>query len=468
MPNGRVQRIDQDRGTAYIARQGRLYPAPLSELETKARVPGARVLFSVIRSSGEESASDVKLRAGTRTGRRQRRFGDLTGAKHPGAKVATTASELFGIDVTTQPTRVAQAWAQAVTDSDTDGATSLYLPDAVVHTPADEAEGRGAIRRLLSSTDFADLDLESAQVNGYDRAIRLTAGKPEAPFTTWFVIEQGAIAEQWIGCEPSQSIEYTASQPIHVVVGDRIDPAGAAYAEKRLIEVAERVDRQLLFGRIKLRRVHNRDRNHLISAEATLEWPHLLIRAHAASSTMTEAVDLVSRRLHSRLEHAKRHPRALPKSERLPEGLNAAERSDVFSDTSRSQGVERELVRHKSFAPEDMTVDEAAWDMALLDYDFFLFVDLATGQDTLLERAAGGDLTLRNVTGEFGQAPSTVNDIEIIERVAGPKPVSTAMDYLDQSDDSRLFFLNTATNRANVIYRRHDGHFGLITPPVDE
>ena len=67
------------------------------------------------------------------------------------------------------------------------------------------------------------------------------------------------------------------------------------------------------------------------------------------------------------------------------------------------------MIRHKSYAPGRLTPDEAAADAELLDYDFHLFTEKSTGQDS-------------------------------------------------------VFFVNAETGRGNVIYRRYDGHYGLITP----
>jgi Sigma 54 modulation/S30EA ribosomal protein C terminus len=39
-----------------------------------------------------------------------------------------------------------------------------------------------------------------------------------------------------------------------------------------------------------------------------------------------------------------------------------------------------------------------------------------------------------------------------------------ALGVLDHSDAPFVFFANTDTGRGNVLYRRHDGHYGLITP----
>ena len=55
---------------------------------------------------------------------------------------------------------------------------------------------------------------------------------------------------------------------------------------------------------------------------------------------------------------------------------------------------EREVVAHKSFAIDRATLDEAAFDMEVLDYDFFLFTDADDGRDKVVHRDADGEVHL--------------------------------------------------------------------------
>ena len=126
------------------------------------------------------------------------------------------------------------------------------------------------------------------------------------------------------------------------------------------------------------------------------------------------------------------------------------------------------MVRHKSFAADELTIDEAAWDMAMLDYDFFLFVELESGQDTLITRSDDGSLVVHWLDPEGAAGIDTAPDHE---RAPAPPPelaVSQAIELLNGSGSPLLFFRNSTSGRANVIYRRYDGHYGLITPPTDD
>jgi len=45
-----------------------------------------------------------------------------------------------------------------------------------------------------------------------------------------------------------------------------------------------------------------------------------------------------------------------------------------------------------------------------------------------------------------------------------PMDVEEAVMQIDLTDDSFLVFTNARTERVNVLYRRNDGHYGLIQP----
>ncbi|MCP5028142.1 MAG: hypothetical protein GY929_17840 [Actinomycetia bacterium] len=123
---------------------------------------------------------------------------------------------------------------------------------------------------------------------------------------------------------------------------------------------------------------------------------------------------------------------------------------------------EREVVRHKSFTPDEVTVEEAAWDLSLLDYDFYLFVELSTGADCLLEHSADDELIMYSlaVATDEPLLPSGVLRSITIPPTLRP---SEAISLLDESGQRFVFFRNALTERGNVVYRRVDGHYGLIT-----
>src|SRR5512135_1857947 len=75
---------------------------------------------------------------------------------------------------------------------------------------------------------------------------------------------------------------------------------------------------------------------------------------------------------------------------------------------------ERLLVRRKTWTAEALTPEEAEFDLAQLDYDFYLFRDLRTGWDALIERTGSGIPRL-TYAGTPTVSTSTVE--EVIERL---------------------------------------------------
>ncbi|MGI9594702.1 MAG: sigma 54 modulation/S30EA ribosomal C-terminal domain-containing protein [Acidimicrobiales bacterium] len=473
MPAGRVQRIDEDKKTVYIVRNGRTLAAPLSEVETRARIPSARVWFDLVRDGGTETAAGVRLRTGTRTNRRHRRFGDLTGAARPGAKVQTAASRNYGVDVTTQPFRVAEAWLDALRRQDIDGATSLYLPEATIHTESGAAVGHARIRAALDRLPLVDVEEDPVEISGVDRYVRIECQVGEEDHVTYLVTDRGSIAEQWIDIEPDEPLDgddqSDDGHATEVVRRGQVPDRAVDYATEKLSHLADHTGQPLRSTRVKLTKAENPAFDRPAMAEASLEFEHSMVRARGNAETFLEAIDLVVARLGARIEHQRDRQRHQPtRLEPLPGTWrhgNLARPTTPFFDRPVD---EREIVRHKSFAPDDMTVDEAAWDMALLDYDFFLFVDAATDQDSLLEQGEDGALILHRLGDAEAIPPSTVNEVQPAKTSPPDLAVSEAIGLLDASGEHLQFFINRVTGRGNVVYRRFDGHYGLITPADED
>lgn len=466
MPNGRVMRIDEERQCAYVVRSGRSYEAPLSEVERAARVPGARVRYRLRRSDGIEQAEQVTLRTGTRTNKRQRRFGDLTGARQPGTNVPTSGQKAYGIDVATQPFRVAEAWLSAMSEHDFDAATSLYLPGAALDIAGESNVGRGRIRSGLEASSWAGVNLDRIEIHGSDRYVRADRFDLDEGDQTYFTIGYGQIIEQWIDSEPEQDAPEASTPTRQILTKGEVSTADHAYAEKRLDHLIESQSPTPSFVRMKLDQTSNRSGDTPARAEITLDVDGSVVRAHAAAMTMTEGIDLVVKRVQKNL--GRRHTRNLRQPTTPTDGswrhdYLPAIRTGHFERPPE----EREIVRHKSFAADETSVDEAAWDMSLLDYDFFLFVELSTGKDCLLERRDQGELHLHVLHQDGDPPPPTLDDVPTVQEPTPTLRPSEAIQLLDGADWPFLFFLNPTTGRGNVIYRRYDGHYGLITPPAE-
>jgi hypothetical protein len=120
-------------------------------------------------------------------------------------------------------------------------------------------------------------------------------------------------------------------------------------------------------------------------------------------------------------------------------------------------------MRHKSYAPVHETPEEAATEAEMLDYDFHLFREKSTDEDSVIYRTADGyRLALaRRRTRRLGPVDPSITVSQI---PATRLTVTEAEDRLEAFGRPFLFFVNAGTGRGNLIYHRYDGHYGLIEP----
>jgi hypothetical protein len=232
------------------------------------------------------------------------------------------------------------------------------------------------------------------------------------------------------------------------------------------------VDRPMLFARIRLSRIRNPAAERPYLAQVSADINGRIVRAHLAAASAEEAVDLVCDRLDQQLERLRGHwaaRRAGPVRVGEHEWRHGAEpthRPDWFPRPVE----EREVVRHKSFALARETPDEAAFEMDLMDYDFHLFTDLATGEDSVVYRTAdttsNGGRGYRLAQVHAGPAPvgPAAVPMSFSPTPAPRMDLTAARRRLEMLGQPFLFFTDATTGRGSVLYHRYDGHYGLITP----
>ncbi len=108
-----------------------------------------------------------------------------------------------------------------------------------------------------------------------------------------------------------------------------------------------------------------------------------------------------------------------------------------------------------------MRAEDAAFEMGQLDHDFYLFRDVASGEDSVLARDGTG-YRLQHL-GPTVASSSSELDVAVDPRPAPTFTVEQAIELLDGSGERFVFFASAQTGRGNVLYRRYDGHYGLIT-----
>lgn len=217
------------------------------------------------------------------------------------------------------------------------------------------------------------------------------------------------------------------------------------YARKRVAATTRLAPEPILFIRVRLTLHGNPAAERPAVAQANVDLNGRLVRVQAVAETTQEAIDEMAERLRMRYERVARHwearrgaqPRTAPHEWRHLS--TPADREPYF----RRPPEEREVVARKTYAIESATPDEAIWDMELLDYDFFLFTDADSGEDSLVER----------VDDDYAITPgSSAPRLDLAE----------AIDRLEMTGSRHVFFIDAESGRGAVVYHRYDGHYGLI------
>jgi ribosome-associated translation inhibitor RaiA len=254
--------------------------------------------------------------------------------------------------------------------------------------------------------------------------------------------------------------------PIELVRKGDVDEAAVEYAMKRLSTVMELVGDPILFVRVRLSSDAASRRLRPSLAQATLDVNGELIRAQVAADTMTEAVDLLSDRLRDQLQHRSERRRARRATGRVAQQgeWRHGDLRDARSLFEERPVDEREIVRRKSFAMVPASPDEAAADMELLDHDFWLFHDLASDGDAVIEHMSGGGYRLQRVSPVSSEAGPIAIDLSVASQVPPTVAPEAAIRQLDDGGQRFVFFVDAETGRGNVVYRRYDGNYGLLSP----
>lgn len=230
--------------------------------------------------------------------------------------------------------------------------------------------------------------------------------------------------------------------------------------------LARKTPRPVLFTRVKVLLDPNRDPDEEAVIQGTMDISGSIIRAQVAAPNPRDALNVLHDRLDRRLRRlAERRQTAEKRPPRTPEGewrsgdLPAA-RPGFFPRPVQN----REVVRRKTFAPRDeISVDEALFDLEVLDHRFFLFTDAADSEVSVVYED-DDRVRLQKVSGEtpppddlsFGVVPNPTPAPEL--------EVDEARQFLDTTSAPFVFFRDTASGDGCVMYRRYDGHYGLVSP----
>jgi hypothetical protein len=201
------------------------------------------------------------------------------------------------------------------------------------------------------------------------------------------------------------------------------------YAREQIIKVSEQCEVPVRHARVKVGHSADPGLSRPAYAKAYLDVDGRELRAHVGAATVREAVDLLRERLDERLSGLVHG---------WPVEPGPAPRPDYFTRPV----AQREIVRRKSYELPRTAPAEAVAEMERLDHDVHLFVDARTGREAVVYR-----------DGPFGYDDR-------------PPRLTTraAVDRFNRGGQPFLFFADAATGRGRLLYRRYDGHYGLVKP----
>jgi len=239
------------------------------------------------------------------------------------------------------------------------------------------------------------------------------------------------------------------------------------YARTKIGELGRFTHQPVLHAHVKLGEYGDPAVERRVVAQANLDVNGRLVRAEVQATTAREAVDLLQARLRHRLERSAEHWEA--KRGGMPwagphEWRHQSEPTHRPNYFPRPDS-ERRIMRHKSYSLPTITVEEAALEMELMDYDFHLFTEEGTKQDSVLYRGGPTEYRLAQVNPEFASklAPFELS-LSISAQPAPRLTVVQAVERIGLLGLPFLFFVDTSRDRGSVLYHRYDGHYGLITP----
>jgi len=243
-----------------------------------------------------------------------------------------------------------------------------------------------------------------------------------------------------------------------------VDDATIERAKERISRVGSHCREPIIHVELRV----TNDPGHLspehVRAEATLSVKRGPVRAHAHGATLSEAVDLMIERLRRRVD---RHESRLHRvGSKRHDGVAAEgqwHHGDVQDAPRHPRPVPDEaadVVKRKTFAAVPMNVEEAAFDLEILDHDFYLFEEVQSGEAALL--SVQDDGRFRLAIAESADIDTASN--LAVDRFPGPAVLDQqgAQRLLDDGDDPFVFHRVGAAEGAQVMYRRYDGDYGVV------
>jgi ribosomal subunit interface protein len=251
---------------------------------------------------------------------------------------------------------------------------------------------------------------------------------------------------------------------IQVAVGHgEAGPQVREYLERKLRRALDRAPATVLYVRAHLDKTDNPSVERPIDAAVIADLNGDIVRAEAAGTTWTEAVDLLEDKLVHELEHLKerRHARRVRPAERRTDAWRHGDAANQRPDHYPRSADERQIVPRQTWIPVPSTVPDAVAEMRRLGHEFQLFVEEGSGTPAVVAVGPDGSLEL-TVADDTPTLDGLAAQVEI-RRGVPRMDVDQAIWTLEASGLPYVFFIDRETGRGTVVHHRYDGHLGLVT-----
>lgn len=241
-------------------------------------------------------------------------------------------------------------------------------------------------------------------------------------------------------------------------------PGAADYVQEKIGPLGRFSHRPVLYAKVKLSRHHDRAVESPVVAQGRLDVNGRLVRAQVHGVSAREAIDRLEAALRRRLETVGEQWEMPKKGARVPHRPWQSDDAHRPGHPQRSVD-DANVVRRKSFALAPCTVDEAADELDLLDYDFHLFTEKSTGAVGVIYRSGSTGYRLALVAPELADGLGAfAHQVSISTQAPPCLREQDAAERLELLGLPFLFYVDAAQGRASMLYRRFDGHYGVITP----
>lgn len=234
-------------------------------------------------------------------------------------------------------------------------------------------------------------------------------------------------------------------------------------AVRKLRAAVAAAPRPVLFSRLELSREANPAVERPAVVKAAVDISGRYVRAHLAAPSMDEAIEGVAERIRRSIRRL-----AERRADRVhePVSVEPGQWRHGALVTARPAYYprppeERKLLRRKSYAVSKISAHEAAFEMDQLDYDFHLFLDEGSGADAVIARRDDDGLELYSVDPDAGKGPAGEPSDFAVLPVARLR-LEEAIGRLNAGEERFVAFAEPDEGGLNLLYRRYDGHYGLI------